>query len=708
MTFKKQMLLLAAFPAFGLLLVGSVLCFLKFMEFREATEGQQRIAEARLLSELVHALQVERGQSAGFLASGGASFSDKLPQSRANVDRVVAQFEDADKSVGVDLGSLQQLRRDIDLQSGVASETVATYTSLVRRALETSEELIISQTNPDLTRLAAGLVGVTEAKESAGLQRAAGAVGLGAGTFDAATFRAFIERGAVEASYLKTASLELNYAIDGLDFDGERAATGVTEVQRAVEMAGAGAAVTVVSGPEWFERSTRWIESLRATEARVYAEMVSIASAAARSAATLLTYTVAISAFTFVITLFIARWVLTGLNSRLTAFSDELTKIGARDFSERQNSTEDRTEFGAMFESLEVTKESLRTSDAKLKVADEDRIGVISSLNEALDQLSQGNLAMQIENVFPPDYEDLRARYNMAVRQLSNALSTVYGSVDVIACSISELTSSTSQLSERSASQAAAVEQTTAALAQLSGSVSQSADAARGTRDVAVRLRDDAMTGRQQVEDVIDAMQKIAESTHKMTTMITMIEDIAFQTNLLALNAGVEAARAGESGRGFAVVASEVRSLAVRVSDTTNEIKALMEQANESTTSGVSLVEKAGKAFHSISEGVEASSTSVGQIATDTEVQAGSISEIKSAMVELDGATQSQTAMVEDSLRVGLALNEQADTLQSLLTRFQFERQSKDNPDVPPAGQPDLRLSDGVELDNFEPTSIAI
>lgn len=133
-----------------------------------------------------------------------------------------------------------------------------------------------------------------------------------------------------------------------------------------------------------------------------------------------------------------------------------------------------------------------------------------------------------------------------------------------------------------------------------------------------------------------------------------------------------------------------------------------MEQATESTASGVSLVERAGKAFHSISEGVEESSTSVGHIATDAEVQAGSIGEIKSAMVELDSATQSQTAMVEDSLRVGLALNEQADTLQSLLTRFDFERRSIESSGVPPAGQPNRRLSGPNAIDDFPPTSIAI
>ncbi|MEM6375085.1 MAG: methyl-accepting chemotaxis protein [Pseudomonadota bacterium] len=708
MTFKRQMLLLAGFPALGLLMVGSVLCALKFMEYRDAVTGQQTVAEARVLTELVHVLQVERGQSAGFLASSGQNFRDRLQQTREAVDRVVVQLQDFASAQRLETAALTQFRAAVDAQSAAIPEVLGDYTDLVQHALELSETLIIAKTNPDLTRVGAGLIALSEAKESAGLQRAAGAAGLGSGIFNAETFRVFVERGAVEASYLKTATLELDGVFEGLDFSQARSDSGVGEIQQLVANAGAGVPIRAFSAPEWFDRSTRWIESLRAVEERVFVEMTAIAGASARDAAQLLALTIAISSLIFVMTLLIGKRVASGLTSRLDAFSAELDKIGERDFSPRADAQEDQTEFGVMFDALEITKDNLRISDARLREADEDRAQVIASVNTALDELAQGNLAMTIEESFPAEYEDLRSRFNVAVGKLASALATVYRSVDVIANSISELTSSTSQLSERSASQAAAVEQTTAALAQLSGSVSQSAETARGTRDVAISLRDDATTGRKQVEDVIDAMQKIAESTQKMTTMISMIEDIAFQTNLLALNAGVEAARAGESGRGFAVVASEVRSLAVRVSDTTNEIKSLMERATESTTSGVALVEKAGKAFNSISEGVEASSTSVGQIATDTEVQAGSIGEIKSAMVELDGATQSQTAMVEDSLRVGLALNEQADTLQGLLTAFNFDRRSPSSPGVPPPGQRERRLTGDFETDDFEPTRIAI
>ncbi|HLT99065.1 MAG TPA: methyl-accepting chemotaxis protein [Burkholderiaceae bacterium] len=263
---------------------------------------------------------------------------------------------------------------------------------------------------------------------------------------------------------------------------------------------------------------------------------------------------------------------------------------------------------------------------------------------------------------------------NVAAMQASlrRLVGSVLESSRSIASGASQIAAGNTDLSQRTEEQAANLTETASAMEELAGTVKNNADVARQAAQRAMAASRSAENGGEVVDNVVQTMAGITESSKRIVDIISVIDSIAFQTNILALNAAVEAARAGEQGRGFAVVAGEVRSLAQKSAAAAKDIKELIDDSVEKINDGSKLVDEAGQTMDGIVAEVKQVTDLISEISAATSEQTSGISQVNDAVLQLSDVTQQNAALVEQSAAAADSLNDQAKRLVELVSVFRL------------------------------------
>lgn len=259
------------------------------------------------------------------------------------------------------------------------------------------------------------------------------------------------------------------------------------------------------------------------------------------------------------------------------------------------------------------------------------------------------NLATTLSSRYPAPLNGLMRQLLQVQINLRAVIGDVRAEVANFLQSADQLSQGSRDLSGRTHSQAGTLEETATSLEQLSGTVRQTAENLSEVADQSAQSARLATRGGEAVQDMVQTMRAIEQSSHKAREIVQVLEGIAFQTNILALNATVEAAHAGDRGRSFGVVASEVRALAQRSAEAAREIGSQLHHSSDLVTGGVGQMENAGTTIQEALEAVARVDGLIRRISVASREQSAGIAQISSSVVALDHDTRANAAQAGES-----------------------------------------------------------
>lgn len=537
MSIKKRLFLIVAIPVAIILSFSLHEIYISMHTKESLSLAKKRVLEVEAMAKSVHLLQIERGQSVGYLVSSGTKNRDVLLQTREKLDASLAEMKKTfaatnTHNVFLDtLGTLGQTRASIDSLSISSSDAGAYYTKSILSCLDIVSAIPLTIEDVDGRNILQAYSHLISIKEQMGQIRANlnEAFSKDKLSFDAAvSLGGSLKTRDVNIRKFKiTAPKDLMDTFEAL-YQGERVERVEVMIQTALTKAKEG--TLGVDAALWFTNATDAIELLREVEIKIFAQIYEDMDAKIEAASSkLILLGVALVVGVIIFVSVILYFIKTSVTEPIERFKDTLLNIGTNKnltLKVSEDAPEELSTMAKSFNALIVTlKQLIETS--KLSASEN------ASISHELSTTAIG----VGENV------------EKSVIVVNEATKKANEIEDEITKAIHDAQKSKKDIIKADENLAIA-------------------------RDEIVSLSTKVQNSAELEVELSEKMQTLSNDANEVKNILNIISDIADQTNLLALNAAIEAARAGDHGRGFAVVADEVRKLAERTQRSLTEINA--------------------------------------------------------------------------------------------------------------------------------------
>lgn len=297
---------------------------------------------------------------------------------------------------------------------------------------------------------------------------------------------------------------------------------------------------------------------------------------------------------------------------------------------------------------------------------------VIADAGYMLGEMAEGrfNVSSKVEDSYVGDFNTLIVAMNQLNSQLNGTLRQIREASNQVMVGSDQLADSAQDLAEGATEQAGAVEELTATIESVTNISEESANNAVTAATSAKAGAEDAAKSREEIKELVAAMERITETSQEIENIIAAIEDIASQTNLLSLNASIEAARAGEAGRGFAVVADQIGKLAADSAQSAVTTRELISKSLVEVEAGNKIVENTMEAIDAVLENMESFAGMASGAAEASKVQADMLKQVEAGIEQITTVVQSNSAAAEETSALSEELSAQAVNLETMIGKF--------------------------------------
>ena len=333
----------------------------------------------------------------------------------------------------------------------------------------------------------------------------------------------------------------------------------------------------------------------------------------------------------------------------LKVMAQNMKRLASGDLKIEITNLEGHDEIGAMARALEVFKNNAVEMES-LAVKQRENATRARGDREAARHRMADDFEAQV-GIIVTSVAHSSVEVEKFARSITNSAEATAMESNAVASSLDAATANVQ-------SAASAGEELAASIQEISRQVTRSAELATAT-----------------VEDArkTDAtVQNLAQASHKIGEVVSMISDIAAQTNLLALNATIEAARAGEAGKGFAVVASEVKSLANQTAHATAEISKQIVSSQTVTQSAILAIQKIGTRIAEMDEIATAIRAAMNQQESATREISQSMSQAAAGTSQVNHALVNVSRVADETGSVASQLSASSVTLSTQSTNLRL------------------------------------